>query len=971
MSTPHPAFECIREVPISALNITIEEYRHKTTGAIHYHIAADNPENVFLVALRTVPMDHKGVAHILEHTALCGSKNYPVRDPFFMMTRRSLNTFMNAFTSNDWTAYPFASQNRKDFNNLLDVYLDAVFFSRLDELDFLQEGHRLEFSEPHNKNSALEYKGVVFNEMKGAMSSVNSVLWQTLCKHLFPSTTYHFNSGGAPEYITDLSYEELTEFYKKHYHPSNAMFLTYGDISAQEHQQRFEEKALKAFSQSATRISIDNEKRYQAPIKAEEYYALDGTDDSKEQTHIVLSWLLGQNTDLNDVLNAQLLSYILLENSASPLQHYLESTELGNAPSPLCGMEDSYHELVFVCGIAGSEAQHAEQFEQEVLALLQKVADEGLPQERLEAIVHQMELSQREISGDGYPYGLQLILTALPSITHGGDPVSLLDLEPALESIRQSIQQPNFVKHLITSLLLNNQHRVRLTLSPDTQLSQRRQAAEKAQLESIQHHLSDSEADAIIAKTTALANRQKQIDNPDILPKVTLADVPAELKIAQGIVKKINNIPLHSYHQGTNGIVYQQLILLLPNLDKDLLPYLPLYTQCLTEVGIGDKDFAEVQNWQSAVVGHIHAYTSLRSSIQSEQEVISYLIISAKALARNQTAMADLLKATLTEARFDEGKRISELVSQTRLRKENSITGNGHAIAMSTASASMSPLAQLHDSWGGMQGIRAIKQLDESLASAEGIKSLCDKLQAIHQQMLTMPIEILSVSEEEHQHNIESSLTQLWPTSSTTNTATLNFDALRSSNKKAWLANTQVNFCAKAYPTVATDHADSPALIVLGGFLRNGFLHTAIREKGGAYGSGASQDTNIAAFRFYSYRDPRITGTLNDFDQSIQWMLETDHQASALEEAILGVVSSLDKPASPAGEAKHAFHNNLFGRTPEQRQDFRNRVLNVSMADLKRVTSTYLIAEKASIGVISNDSHKEELISLGLDIHTL
>ncbi len=233
--TSHAAFEHLRSQTIDSLNLRVEEYQHKVTGAQHIHLASDNPENVFLVALRTVPQDSRGVAHILEHTALCGSEKYPVRDPFFMMIRRSLNTFMNAFTSPDWTAYPFASQNRKDFDNLLDVYLDAVFFSRLDELDFAQEGHRLEFKEPDNPDSPLTFKGVVFNEMKGAMSSVPAQLWQSLCRYLFPTTTYHHNSGGDPEHIPDLTYEQLQQFYRTHYHPSNAIFMTYGDIPAAEH----------------------------------------------------------------------------------------------------------------------------------------------------------------------------------------------------------------------------------------------------------------------------------------------------------------------------------------------------------------------------------------------------------------------------------------------------------------------------------------------------------------------------------------------------------------------------------------------------------------------------------------------------------------------------------------------------------------------------------------------------------------
>ncbi len=288
----HPAFTWIRSERIESLNVTIEEYRHVKTGALHYHIDADNNENVFLVAFRTVPMDSTGVAHILEHTALCGSKKYPVRDPFFMMIRRSLNTFMNAFTSSDWTAYPFASQNRKDFDNLLDVYLDAAFFSRLDELDFLQEGHRVEFKQANDPQSELEFKGVVFNEMKGAMSSPVSVLWQTLSERLYPTTTYHYNSGGEPANIPDLSYQQLRDFYQTHYHPSNAVFMTFGDIPAYDHQKQFEVKALCHFEQLDVDIRVDDEVRFDQPIAVEDVYAFDAPDGvSRDQkTHHVKGW---------------------------------------------------------------------------------------------------------------------------------------------------------------------------------------------------------------------------------------------------------------------------------------------------------------------------------------------------------------------------------------------------------------------------------------------------------------------------------------------------------------------------------------------------------------------------------------------------------------------------------------------------------------------------------------------------------
>jgi len=491
-SSTHPAFELIRQETVESLNVRVEQYEHRATGAVHYHLASDSNENVFLVALRTVPQDSTGVAHILEHTALCGSERFPVRDPFFMMLRRSLNTFMNAFTSSDWTAYPFASQNRKDFNNLLDVYLDAVFFSRLDPLDFAQEGHRVEFAEPDKRDSPLVYKGVVFNEMKGAMSSITSTLWSTLCEHLFPTSTYHYNSGGDPRNIPDLSYERLLAFYKSHYHPTNAIFMTFGDIPAADHQEAFENRALHRFERLDQRIAVAPEHRLSAPIQVSDVYAYDDGAETAHRTHIVVAWMLGESADLEQLLEAQLLSSVLLDNSASPLQQALETTELARAPSPLCGLEDSMREMVFCCGLEGSESEHTAAVETLVLNVIETVAENGVPQEELEAVLHQLELHQREISGDSYPYGLQLILQSLGCATHYSDPIAVLNLDPVVARLRTNIQDPEYIKGLARRLLLDNTHRVTLALSPDTELSAARSAEEAERLAALAGTMDDT-----------------------------------------------------------------------------------------------------------------------------------------------------------------------------------------------------------------------------------------------------------------------------------------------------------------------------------------------------------------------------------------------------------------------------------------------------------------------------------------------
>jgi Zn-dependent M16 (insulinase) family peptidase len=957
-ASAHPSFDALRHEHIESLNLDIEQYQHRATGAMHYHLAAGNTENVFLVALRTVPHDSTGVAHILEHTALCGSERYPVRDPFFMMLRRSLNTFMNAFTSSDWTAYPFASQNRKDFNNLLNVYLDAVFFSRLDPLDFAQEGHRVEFADAQNPDSELVYKGVVFNEMKGAMSSVTSTLWQALCTHLFPTTTYHYNSGGDPECITDLSYEQLQDFYRSHYHPTNAVFMTFGDIPAAEHQQVFEERALARFDKLDTRIQVPNEQRLAAPQRVEERYAFDESGSTERKTHIVVSWLLGESTDLEQLLEAQLLASVLMDNSASPLQQALETTELGQAPSPLCGLEDSMRELVFACGIEGSDPEHAEAVEALVLEVITRVSEDGVDPARLEAVLHQLELHQREISGDSYPYGLQLILTALGCATHYSDPIAVLNLDPVLENLRERIRDTDYIKQLARKLLLENPHRITLVMAPDTELSARRQAAESAALATIKAGMDAAEKQQVIELASALAARQEQSDDESILPKVELSDVPAAVPELQAKVYAESSFRCTGYGQGTNGLVYQQVISPLPALGPAQAQLLPYYTNILTELGLGKDSYLDVQDRQSATCGSINAFTSMRGGTDNEQDVSSYMVLSAKALARNGQAQSQLMRDTLEHVRFDELDRIRELVAQQRARREQAVTGNGHGLAMAAASAGMSPAAMLSHQLSGLAGIQASKTLDDSLKQADNLADFAENLAELHASTQQMPHQFLLVAEQEHLDEVVGSSRAIWSGFAGLQTEAASFKPapLREVRKELWVANTQVNFCAMAYPTVASDHPDASALTVLGGFMRNGFLHRAVREQGGAYGGGASQDSSIGAFRFFSYRDPRLEETMADFSAAIDWVLDTTHERETLEQAILGVIGSLDKPSSPAGEAKQHFHNKLFGRSHEQRQLFRQRVLELTIDDLRRVTETYLKSGSASSAIITSQA---------------
>ncbi|MEG3639930.1 insulinase family protein [Magnetococcus sp. PR-3] len=962
-------FKLVDRQEVAALNITVESYQHQVTGARHLHMATKDNQNAFLVAFLTVPKDSTGVAHILEHTALSGSERFPVRDPFFTMIRRSLATFMNAFTASDWTAYPFASLSKKDFNNLLEVYLDAAFFPNLHELDFAQEGYRIEPEDLDNAQSDLVYKGVVFNEMKGAMASPIRTLWDQLSHHLFPTITYHHNSGGDPVHIPDLTWDELKAFHATHYHPSNAVFMTYGDIPAAEHQAHFQSRVLSRFEHlDVSHLQVPDEQRFSEPKVAQDSYAADGEEDLTAKTHQVLAWLWPKSVNLDDLLKAHLLSGVLLDNSASPLLKALETTDLGNAPSPVCGVDDSGREMTFSCGVEGSESDRAEAVEQLILDVLNDVAEKGVDPEQVEAVLHQLELSRREVTGDGLPYGLKLMLTALPATLHGGDGVAALNMDAALTRLREAAADPQFIPSLVRTWLLDNPHRVRFTLTPDGTQNKRMESAEKERLQGMQNRLSDAEKEQLRAQAVALKERQEFKDDPEVLPKVTLADVPKDLLIPEG--QKVEQ-QMEWFSQPTNGLIYLQAFTDMPELEPELLDLMPLYGACAVEVGSGGRDYLQTQALISQFTGGVGARGSITAMADDVNQYGSRFTVSSKALVRNRDKMVALLQDTLTSARFDELTRLKELVGQMRASAEMKISNAGTALAIASALKGMSPSAAMSERWGGMASIGLLKALDRSLEDDAALKGLSEKLIAIRDRIAGGGVTFLGVGEAAQQQALQEDLGRIWQRTSGHSSDPVGIEVDQAPVNMAWVTPTQVNYCARGYAAVPYTHADAPALTVLGPLMRNGFLHTAIREKGGAYGSGAGFDADAAAFRFQSFRDPRLGGTLDDFDRAIDWLLKDDHADSLLEESILNVIGSMDKPGSPSGEAKRAYHDQRRGRGGDVRKAFRQQVLGVTWKDLKHVTETYLQPAMAQTAVVTNAANLDAEPDLGLERRSL
>ena len=943
---------------IKLLDLNAQIYTESEFKCKHIHLESNSDEKVFMVAFRTIPEDSTGVAHILEHTALCGSKKYPVRDPFFMMIRRSLNTFMNAFTSSDWTAYPFATQNDKDFNNLLSVYLDSSFFPNLDELDFLQEGHRLEFSENNNSKSDLEIKGVVYNEMKGAMSSISSQLWHGLSKHLYSSSTYKHNSGGNPENILDLTHEYLVDFHQKHYHPSNATFFTFGNINPNEVQEFISKNVLQDFDPSDEIIGVKNEDRISKPKTVTEFYNPMPEDENNH--HIVLSWLLGESHDPVELLESFLVSNILLDNSASPLRKALENTDLGKSLSPLTGLEADHKELVFAAGLEGVTTNKQLEVEELILNCLKEIVSDGIPKDLIKSSLHQLEIKQREITGSGMPYGLQLMLSCLPACLHNDNPIKILDLDSSFDIIKNNLKKEKYIESLIETKIINNPHRVNYCLAPDVEFNSKNEQKIKEKINEKSKKLSEKEKERIIDLTKNLKLRQEKQDNPELLPKVTKADIPKTRSYSQSVSIDDKN---YFYNVGTNGITYHSIILPCSPLTKDEFKIASLFTNTLTDVGIGKRSYEEVQKIQSAVTGGISANFILIPNEEQSSHSLG-LKITSKSLEENEKEMQELMIETAKNATFSDNDRVKDMLNFISSDIEKSLIQNGHILSMSNAAAQINNISATNDYASGINFITNTSKLSNNIDKNNELEKYVELLESIKDKINPIPSFSFTASSTDMS---ESKINFQFKNKDNAFCTQNYFDIQEESI--GWITGAQVTYCAEAFPTVDFFHNDAPALSVLGAVLRNGYLHTAIREKGGAYGSGAMQDSNNKVFKFFSYRDPRCAETFQDFKKSREWSLKNISQEQ-LDEGILGIISSIDKPLSPFGEAMSDFSMNLDRKNIKKRLEIRAKVKACTIDDLVNVSQKYLFNESKK-SVIAGENYIEEMKGLNFKIKNI
>lgn len=928
------------------------------------HIANQDPENLFCLSFQTLPSTSNGVAHILEHTVLCGSEKFPIKDPFFSMTRRSLNTYMNALTGQDFTCYPASSQVEKDFYNLLAVYLDAVFHPELKKTSFLQEGHRLEFTEPKNPKSPLQFQGVVFNEMKGALSNADSRLWDALMKHLTPDLPYGVNSGGEPSEIPNLTYEELVEFHKTFYHPSRCLFFFYGNLPLSRHLDFLLDNQLEKSGKLALLPPLPKQKRFTSPVFAAESYPAAEGESLEKKAIIALSWLTVPLSSQEEVLALCLLDSILMDTDASPLKKELLQSNLCTQAESSVDIEMSEIPFSIVC--RGCEAADADQLRNLIFETLKSL--DSFSQEQIEASLHQLEFQRMEIGAEGIPFGLTLFFRAGIIKQHGGESENALFIHTLFNDLRQHLADPQFLPNLLHKYILDNPHCVQLILTPDSKLDQKEKQEEEQRLAKIRPTIDEK---ALLAQTDTLAKYQEQIESQslDCLPKLGLQDIPRNTPdFSLSFIEK-KNIDVFHHDCFTNHILYADLVFDLPAVAQADLPLLSLYTRFLTELGCGGRNWDDNLRYQQAHTGGVEASLSLHVTNNPDISRPT-LSLRGKALSRNKEFLLGIFADFAKGADCSDGRRIKELLAQHATDLQSRLSKNAINYAVQTSLSGFSSASFVYDQWNGLPYFQAvmnwIKDPDSVIAELERIQQ---HVLAKGKPQLVVSCDTGTFRELEQNNILSRAFDSIEPRPLH---PWKNEFSLPHVEPQARLIASPVAFTAWGFRTASYTDPESPYLRLSTELLDNCHLHKEIREKGGAYGCGASYSPSSGNYYLYSFRDPHLAKTVATFHKSIEKIHAGKFTERDLEEAKFGVMQSIDAPIPPGNRAITAFSWKRAGRSYEQRQRFRQQILAAKKSDVtEAVQRSILERKKVLVTYLGDDLLKKEKKKLKEPLSTL
>ena len=944
--------------------------RHKKSGA-RIAILSNNDDNkVFYIGFRTPPEDETGVPHIIEHTTLCGSKKFPVKDPFIELAKGSLNTFLNAMTYPDKTVYPVASCNDKDFKNLMDVYLDAVFNPNITKYEeiFKQEGWHYELT---GKDDELKINGVVYNEMKGAYSSPDEVLSSQIYRSLFPDNTYSKDSGGNPEYIPKLTYEAYLDFYHKYYHPSNSYIYLYGDMDVVERLEWLDKEYLSLYDYKKVNSEINKQPAFDEIKNVETQYSITMDDSQENKTYLSYNRVVGDSLDEMLYQAFDVLDYALVSSPGAPVKQALIDAGIGD---DVYGSYDAgILQPVFSFVAKNANASQADEFESIIESTLKEVVKTGINKEALLAGINSSEFKFREADFGQFPKGLLFGLNCLDSwLFDDMKPFIHLECLGTFAKLRKAVDTDYFEK-LIQEYLLDNTHGSSVTVKPKRGLGNEREEALAKELSDYKASLSDEEIKKLIEDTEHLKKYQEEPSSDEDLrklPMLTRADMKKNAMPFSNIEDELLDVKVVRHDIESNGIDYISFLFDAGDFAQSELGYLGFFTNALGLVSTEKYSYTDLANATNIYTGGISTGTASHPDIKDRNNFVFKFEVKLKVLEKNLDKALELMEQMLLTSDFTDTKRLGELVAQIKARLQANLSSSGHLVAAMRSMSSFSRYALYQDELKGIAFYRSICHIEKELS--ESPKSVSDKLAAIAKKLFARNRMLISFTGNNEAYgnakpSLEKVIAGFDKMSAVGNQAEVHFNTA----KEAFIDASQIQYVAKTGDFICEGYEYTGALRLLRIILSYDYLWINVRVKGGAYGCMNTFLRSGESY-FVSYRDPNLSDTLDVYDKIPEYIKSFSPDERDMTKYIIGTFSALDTPMNPEAKGSRSLSAYLEGITYEQIQKERNEILNAQPEDIRRLADLVeAVLKKDSICVIGNENMIKESAGLFENVEKL
>ena len=944
--------------------------RHKKSGA-RIAILSNNDDNkVFYIGFRTPPEDETGVPHIIEHTTLCGSKKFPVKDPFIELAKGSLNTFLNAMTYPDKTVYPVASCNDQDFKNLMDVYLDAVFNPNITKYEeiFKQEGWHYELT---GKDDELKINGVVYNEMKGAYSSPDEVLSSQIYRSLFPDNTYSKDSGGNPEYIPKLTYEAYLDFYHKYYHPSNSYIYLYGDMDVVERLEWLDKEYLSLYDYKKVNSEINKQPAFDEIKNVEAQYSITMDDSQENKTYLSYNRVVGDTLDEMLYQAFDVLDYALVSSPGAPVKQALIDAGIGD---DVYGSYDAgILQPVFSFVAKNANASQADEFESIIENTLKEVVKTGINKEALLAGINSSEFKFREADFGQFPKGLLFGLNCLDSwLFDDMKPFIHLECLGTFAKLRKAVDTDYFEK-LIQEYLLDNTHGSSVTVKPKRGLGNEREEALAKELSDYKASLSDEEIKKLIEDTEHLKKYQEEPSSDEDLrklPMLTRADMKKNAMPFSNIEDELLDVKVVRHDIESNGIDYISFLFDAGDFAQSELGYLGFFTNALGLVSTEKYSYTDLANATNIYTGGISTGTASHPDIKDRNNFVFKFEVKLKVLEKNLDKALELMEQMLLSSDFTDTKRLGELVAQIKARLQANLSSSGHLVAAMRSMSSFSRYALYQDELKGIAFYRSICRIEKELS--ESPKSVSDKLAAIAKKLFARNRMLISFTGNNEAYgnakpSLEKVIAGFDKMSAVGNQAEVHFNTA----KEAFIDASQIQYVAKTGDFICEGYEYTGALRLLRIILSYDYLWINVRVKGGAYGCMNTFLRSGESY-FVSYRDPNLSDTLDVYDRIPEYIKNFSPDERDMTKYIIGTFSALDTPMNPEAKGSRSLSAYLEGITYEQIQKERNEILNAQPEDIRRLADLVeAVLKKDSICVIGNENMIKESAGLFENVEKL